>query len=171
MPPFRGIKNHLEFNTVKRSNGAAQVVESFEPRHRQVLLSIRLLMQIPSASPHAIPGEEDGNLWPARACRRQRHANTQCLALVEFVREVLATPSIIDVFASIIAMDTQAAAVPAGKAEGRIWECRKANGYRVVAAAAKNLDLVVYGLGAAGSGWVVFIHEVQGRVANDAPVG
>lgn len=146
-------------------------MKALQPRHWQVLLSIRLLMEIPSASSLAVLGEEDVNARPVRARRRKRHANAVCITRAVLRRKVLAAPAVVDVLVAVVSVNSQTAAVPSWKTEGWIGEGSEAQSQVDSGAIAANSYLVVNSLWLFGRCRVVLVDHVERRVADDAAIG
>lgn len=146
-------------------------MEALQSRNRQILLSVRLLVEVPSTSPLAVLREEDVDARPMRARRRKRHANAVRIARTVLRRKVLAAPAVVDILVAIVAVNTQTATVPSRKAEGWIGEGSEAQSQVDGGAVAANSHLVVDSLWLVGGRGVVLVDHVEGRVADDAAVG
>ena len=146
-------------------------MEPLEPRNWQVLLRVRLLMQVPPARLPTVPRKEDIHLDLA-AGGREGHPQTIRLAFHKRRREALAAPPVIDVLVPIVAVHCQRPAVPPRHAEGRVRQRRVPNGERRLArrAVRAHTHLVVDRLGPARRQRAVLRHGVQRRVADDAVV-
>lgn len=149
-PPQQRHEHDLEADLVEDAHGRAQVVEALEAGDRQVLLLVRLLVQVPPPGLGAVAGEEDLDADAAGGRGAQLHADAQRVAAAEGLRERLAAPPVVDVLVPVVAVDAQAAAMPARQAEWRIRRRAVPERERDLAARVlENVYFVVDGLGPA----------------------
>ncbi len=170
-PPLRD-EDDLEGDLVEDADGGAQVVEALEAGDGEVLLQVRLLVEVPAAGLGAVAGEEDLDGDAAARGGDEVHAQAQRLAAAEGVREGLAAPAVVDVLVAVVAVHAQAAAVPARQTEWGVRRGRVAERERdLVARVLQDVDFVVDGLAAARGDGAVRRHAVQRRVGGQTGVG
>lgn len=115
------------------------------------LITVSLLVQVPSFISLAIPREEHFDLTVATNLvgrdDAERHANANDIAFSERLSEVLPTEAVVHVPASVIAVYAEGCTMPAGQAPGRVRWGEEADCYTSVRFVAmthrENIDLVV----------------------------
>ncbi|KAJ6787495.1 hypothetical protein PWT90_10087 [Aphanocladium album] len=139
-----GTSYDLKLGGLKRANRGAQVVEALETRDGQILLGVRLLVEVPAARLDAVAREEDLHVRPVGGLARGRNlqADAVRLAGAKLVGEILAAPAVVDVLVAVVAVDRQRGAVPAGQAEARVRQRGEAQRDVDRGAAPADLDLV-----------------------------
>ena len=140
-------------------------MEALEARDRQILLGIRLLVEIPPSPLLAVAREEDLDIDSASRRGTELHSQAEHLAAAERAREGLAAPAVVDIFAPVVAVHGETAAVPTREPEGRVRGRRVAEGQRdLVPRVVQDVHLVVDRLGPVVGDRAVLRDAVQRRV-------
>lgn len=129
------LESNFEVTASENTNSREQVAFSLQSLHI-LIQSISFLMQVPSTNLLSISREEhfDIQLMAFLSIRRWLLRQSEChpksngLADSEWFGEVNAAMGVRDVAPPIIAVHTEAPALPSWKAEGWIWWCEEAEG-------------------------------------------